>query len=116
MVAEKERMLEVECSKRRRRLGGSVRRRNGRSDRRHHRTPAFIDQLPGTWRAPPGRPLELRRSWSRAQPQRHTCHGPDKRVWAPDASPASTDFGVPIVGPGATVGTVETREIGRAHV
>ena len=35
--------------------------------------------------------------------------GPGRHRWAPDALPASADFGVTIVGPGATVGTVETR-------
>ena len=34
---------------------------------------------------------------------------PRQASLGPDASPESADFGVPIVGPGATVGTVETR-------
>ena len=35
--------------------------------------------------------------------------GPGRLCWALDASPSSMGLGVPIVGPGATVGTVETR-------
>ena len=34
---------------------------------------------------------------------------PCQAVWPPDASPSPMGLGVPVVGPGATVGTVETR-------
>ena len=58
---------------------------------------------------PTGSLLKPRRSWLGAQPLRPTCNGPGRHRWAPDASPPSADLSVPIVGPGATVGTVETR-------
>ena len=71
---------------------------------------------------PTGSPVGADEIVASAQPQRPPCHGPGRHRWAPDASPASTGFGMPIVGPGATVGTVETRvpraglpgQIGRA--
>ena len=34
---------------------------------------------------------------------------PCQAVWPPDASPSPMGLDVPVVGPGATVGTVETR-------
>ena len=76
----------------------------------------FLDFLESAWTSPSwlglvgiSLPLKPRRSWLRAQPLRSTCRGPGRHRWALDASPSSFGPGVPIVGPGATVGTVETR-------
>ena len=104
MVAGKERSLEAVRFGKKEAFGGSMRWRNGRSDGRHHRAQLYRPVTKDV-----AGPLESRRSWLGAQPLRPTCHGPGRHRWAPDASPASAVLGVPIVGPGATVGTVETR-------